>query len=458
MKFHALKIIVVDDDESIRISLKQVLAKEGHVTTVVENGLLALEQLKSNQFDLAFVDLKMPGIDGMSLLKEIRKHDPRTDVVIITGFATVETAVEAMKYGAYDYIQKPFSVETIRQVLKKIVEKRAILQTGEIRQLKFDRNGQIETIIGESPRMLEVYDLVQKVAPTDSTVLITGETGTGKELIAKAIHFNSLRKKKPFLTVDCNSLVETLFESELFGHVKGSFTGAVATKHGSFELANGGTFFFDEIGNISLNIQSKILRVIQEKEIRRVGATDTIKVDVRVIAATNKDLRQAVEDGSFREDLFYRISVIPVHLPPLHDRKEDIIPLANHFLEKYNLRRRRSLKGFQPMVKEIFMNYFWHGNVRELENVVERAVVIEDNDEITLSSLPSHLRGDTLHTEANSYEIVSLEMLEKSHIIKALKATDWNRSKTARLLRIDRKTLYDKIKRYQIETQKNSNK
>lgn len=458
MKFHALKIIVVDDDESIRISLKQVLAKEGHVTTVVENGLLALEQLKSNQFDLAFVDLKMPGIDGMSLLKEIRKHDPRTDVVIITGFATVETAVEAMKYGAYDYIQKPFSVETIRQVLKKIVEKRAILQTGEIRQLKFDRNGQIETIIGESPRMLEVYDLVQKVAPTDSTVLITGETGTGKELIAKAIHFNSLRKKKPFLTVDCNSLVETLFESELFGHVKGSFTGAVATKHGSFELANGGTFFFDEIGNISLNIQSKILRVIQEKEIRRVGATDTIKVDVRVIAATNKDLRQAVEDGSFREDLFYRISVIPVHLPPLHDRKEDIIPLANHFLEKYNLRRRRSLKGFQPMVKEIFMNYFWHGNVRELENVVERAVVIEDNDEITLSSLPSHLRGDTLDTEANSYEIVSLEMLEKSHIIKALKATDWNRSKTARLLRIDRKTLYDKIKRYQIETQKNSNK
>ncbi|MCI0494456.1 sigma-54 dependent transcriptional regulator [candidate division KSB1 bacterium] len=456
MKIHTLKIIVVDDDAAIRFSLKQVLEKEGHITAVVENGLLALEQLKSNHFDLAFVDLKMPGIDGMSLLKEIRNYDPRTDVVIITGFATIETAVEAMKYGAYDYIQKPFSIESIRQVLNKIVEKRAILQTGEIKRLKFDRNGQIETIIGESPRMLEVYELVQKVAPTDSTVLITGETGTGKELIAKAIHYNSLRKDKPFLTVDCNSLVETLFESELFGHVKGSFTGAVATKHGSFELANGGTFFFDEIGNISLNIQSKILRVIQEKEIRRVGATETIKVDVRVIAATNKNLRQAVENDTFREDLFYRISVIPVHLSPLRERKEDIIPLANHFLEKYNQRRRRALTGFHPIVKENLLNYSWPGNVRELENIVERSVVIEDNDEITLSSLPSHLRGDSAQAETSSHEIVSLELLEKSHIIKALKATEWNRSKTARLLRIDRKTLYDKIRRYQIEPHEES--
>ena len=453
MAVHTLKVLVVDDDEAIRISLKQVLVKEGHITTVAENGLLALEQLKRNHFDLALVDLKMPGIDGMSLLKEIRNHDPSTDVVIITGFATVETAVEAIKYGAYDYIQKPFSIETIRQVLNKIAEKRSVLQTGEIKQLKFDRNGEIETIIGESPRMHEIYDLVQKVAPTDSTVLITGETGTGKELIAKAIHFNSLRKKKPFLTVDCNSLVETLFESELFGHVKGSFTGAVATKHGSFELANGGTFFFDEIGNISLNIQSKILRVIQEKEIRRVGATDTIKVDVRVIAATNKDLRQAVDKGTFREDLFYRISVIPIHLPPLRDRKEDIIPLANHFLAKYNQRRKRALKGFHSTVKEVFLNYSWHGNVRELENVVERSVVIEDNDEITFSSLPSHLRGNSSQIDATSHEIVSLELLEKSHIIRTLNATDWNRSKTARLLGIDRKTLYDKIKRYQIEPQ-----
>jgi len=450
MSSQTLKILVVDDDESIRISFKQALAKDGHQATVIENGNLALEHVKKNQFDLAFVDLKMPGIDGMEVFKQIRNVSPKTDVVIITGFGTVETAVEAMKYGAYDYIQKPFAVETIRQVINKILEKKAILKDAKTKQLKFDRNGQIETLIGESPRMLEVYDLVQKVAPTDSTVLITGETGTGKELIAKAIHFNSLRKNKPFLTVDCSSLVETLFESELFGHVKGSFTGAIATKHGSFELANGGSFFFDEIGNISLNIQAKILRAIQEREIRRVGATETIKVDVRVVAATNKSLRQAVEEGTFRDDLFYRISVIPIHLPPLRERKEDIIPLANHFLEKYNQRRWKALKGFSSKVREIFLNYTWPGNVRELENIVERAVVIEDNDEVTSSSLPSQLWGVGNQRELLSQEIKSLEQLEREHIGNALKATDGNRSKTARLLGIDRKTLYDKIKRYDI--------
>ena len=451
MALSGLKILVVDDDETIRISFGQVLAKDGYSAAIVENGSLALEQLKNNQFDLAFIDLKMPGMNGMDLLKHVRTKNPRLDVVIITGYGTVETAVEAIKFGAYDYIQKPFSIDTIRQVLNKIVEKRAILKNAKTRQLKFDRDGRVETIIGESSRMIEVYELVQKVAPTDSTVLITGETGTGKELIAKAIHFNSLRKNKPFLTVDCNSLVETLFESELFGHVKGSFTGAIATKHGSFELANGGTFFFDEVGNISLNIQAKILRAIQEKEIKRVGATETIKVDVRVIAATNKDLRHAVVDGSFREDLFYRISVIPVHLPPLRERKEDIIPLANHFLEKYNQRRLRSLRGFSSRAKEIFQSYTWPGNVRELENVVERAVVIEDDDEVTISSLPSHIRGVGSQKEPMSQEIKSLEQLEREHIINSLKATDGNRSKTARLLGIDRKTLYDKIKRYNIE-------
>ena len=451
MSPHHLKILLVDDDESIRISFKQVLAKDGHPATIVENGSLALEHVKKDHFDLAFVDLKMPGIDGMEVLKQIRNLSPKTDVVIITGFGTVETAVEAMKYGAYDYIQKPFPVKTIRQVLNKIVKKRNILKDVRAKQLKFNRNGQIETIIGESPRMLDVYDLVQKVAPTDSTVLITGETGTGKELIAKAIHFNSHRTNKPFLAVDCSSLVETLFESELFGHVKGSFTGAIATKHGSFELANGGSFFFDEIGNISLNIQAKILRAIQEREIKRVGATETIKVDVRVIAATNTNLRQAVEDGTFREDLFYRISVIPIHLPPLRERKEDIIPLANHFLEKYNQRRVKALKGFNSRVKEIFLNYSWQGNVRELENVVERAVVIEDAHEITVASLPPHIKGVESQTERVDQEIKNLGQLEKEHIIKTLKATDGNRSKTARLLGIDRKTLYDKIKRYGIE-------
>ncbi len=446
-----LKILVVDDDEAIRISLEKLFAKTNHLAVIVENGAQALEKVKSRQFDLAFIDLKLPGMSGIDLLKQIRAISPRIDIVIITGYGTVETAVEAMKYGAYDYIQKPFSLETIRQVLDKIIQKRAILQGASTPRLKFDRDGQVETIIGESPRMLEVYELVQKVAPTDSTVLITGETGTGKELIARAIHFNSLRKNKPFLTMDCSSLVETLFESELFGHVKGSFTGAIATKHGSFELANGGTFFFDEIGNISLNIQAKILRAIQEREIRRVGSTETIKVDVRVIAATNKDLRQAVEHGTFREDLFYRISVIPIHLPPLRERKEDIIPLANYFLEKYNQRRLKALRGFSASVKDIFIRYHWPGNVRELENIVERAVVIEDGDEVSVTSLPSHLWLDGDQKSMVSAKVKTLEELEREHIIHALKATDGNRSKTARLLGIDRKTLYDKIKRYEID-------
>ncbi len=446
-----LKILVVDDDEAMRVSFEKFLAKEGHLAVIVENGAQALEKIRSRQFDLAFIDLKLPGIDGIELLKLIRAKNPRLDIVIITGYGTVETAVEAIKLGAYDYIQKPFSLEAIRQVINKIQEKRTILRNAAARQLKFDRDGQIETIIGESPRMIEVYELVQKVAPTDSTVLITGETGTGKELIARAIHFNSLRKDKPFLTMDCGSLVETLFESELFGHVKGSFTGAIATKHGSFELANGGSFFFDEIGNISLSIQAKILRAIQEREIRRIGSTETIKVDVRVIAATNKNLRQAVEQGSFREDLFYRISVIPIHLPALRERKEDIMPLANYFLQKYNQRRLKALRGFSPKVKEIFLNYSWPGNVRELENIVERAVVIEDSDEVTVASLPSHLWVAAGRQEMGSPQIKSLEELEREHIIQALKVTDGNRSKTARLLGIDRKTLYDKIKRYQIE-------
>ncbi|MDZ7330797.1 MAG: sigma-54 dependent transcriptional regulator [candidate division KSB1 bacterium] len=445
-----LKVLVVDDDEAIRVSFEKFFAKSDHIAVIVENGAQALERIKSRQFDLAFVDLRLPGISGIDLLKKIRTMNPRMDIVIITGYGTVETAVEAMKFGAYDYIQKPFSLETIRHVLDKILEKRTILQNVRARRLKFDREGQVETIIGESPRMIEVYELVQKVAPTDSTVLITGETGTGKELIARAIHFHSLRRNKPFLTMDCSSLVENLFESELFGHVKGSFTGAIATKHGSFELANGGTFFFDEIGNISLNIQAKILRAIQEREIRRVGSTETIKVDVRVIAATNKDLRQAVEEGTFREDLFYRISVIPIHLPPLRERKEDIIPLANYFLEKYNQRRLKALRGFSAAVKDIFIRYHWPGNVRELENVVERAVVIEDGDEVSITSLPSHLWFDGNQQELTSPKIKSLEELEREHIIHVLKATDGNRSKTARLLGIDRKTLYDKIRRYQI--------
>ncbi len=446
-----IKILVADDDESIRLSFKILLEKEGYQANIVENGDRASELLKEQAYDLAFIDLKMPGLGGLDVLKIITENFPKTKVIIVTGFGTVDSAVKAMKYGAVEFVEKPFTPNSIRNILKKYVRDEPLLSDKITKQLKFKGNEQIESIIGTSPLMTDIYNLVHKVAPTDSTVLITGETGTGKELIAKAIHFNSHRKDMPFLTVDCCSLVESLFESELFGHVKGSFTGAIATKHGSFELANDGTFFFDEIGNISLNIQAKILRAIQEKEIKRVGDTETIKVDVRVIAATNKDLRQAVQEGTFREDLFYRLSVIPIHLPSLRRRAEDILPLANHFLEKYNQKRKKTLAGFSPAVNEIFLKYNWQGNVRELENVIERAVVIEEKNIITISSLPFHIREFADKKITKHSPIKSLEQLEEQHIINVLETTNWNRSKSAKLLGIERKTLYDKIKRYNIE-------
>lgn len=451
MAYDKLNILIVDDEPIIRKSLSQIFSRDGYEASLAADGPTALDLLKKNYFHIAFVDLKMPGMTGHEVLKEIKKRSPATEVVIITGYGTVETAVEAMKIGAYDYITKPFTPKAIRLIMKKIIVKRNLSGVSQQKNLVITYNDKGDAIIGSTPRMQEIYQLILKVAPTDSTVLISGESGTGKELIARAIHYNSHRKDKPFLTVDCGSLVETLFESELFGHVKGSFTGAIATKHGSFELAHGGTFFFDEISHISLSIQAKILRAIQEKEIKRVGATETIKVNVRVIAATNEELRRLVQENKFREDLFYRLSVIPIHLPPLRERKPDIIPLANHFLKKYNQRRKRNINGISKIVQENLLNYNWPGNVRELENVIERAVVIEDANEITYSSLPTHIRGTEHGTGADQFEIRRLDQIEKEYIIKTLKATSWNRSRTAKLLGIDRKTLYDKIKRYKIQ-------
>lgn len=451
MALKSFNILVADDEEIIRTGIRQILVKDGHKVFLAVDGIEATKIANERHIDIAFVDLKMPKKNGLQVLNEIKSISPSTEVVIITGYAAVETAVDAMKNGAYDYISKPFTPNTIRLVLQKIDEKHALL-TDEVKQdITLEFNDSHDVIVGSSVRMLQTYELIHKVAPTDSTVLITGESGTGKELIAKAIHHNSLRRGKPFLTVDCGSLVETLFESELFGHIKGSFTGAVATKHGSFELAHKGSFFFDEISNISLSIQAKILRAIQEKEIKRVGATETIKVDVRVIAATNEDLRSLVEQGTFREDLFYRLSVIPIHLPPLRERKDDIIALTTHFLQKYNKRRNRNIQGISDRVRNLLLNYQWPGNVRELENVMERAVVIEDSDQITFSSLPGHIKNEEMDTRESEASVRPLEDIEMDYISKALKLTNWNRSKTARLLGIDRKTLYDKIKKYNIQ-------
>jgi len=446
-----LRVIVIDNDQTIRDGCQRVLEEDGHAVATAEDGIQGVDLLKTSSFDLALIDFKMPGLDGLQVLKQLKKLSPKTEAVMITAYASVETAVKAMRLGAYDYIAKPFAPNEIRNVVAKISEKKLLLGDDIEEEWKIELDGRTDILIGDSPRMREVFKLVKKVAPTDSTILIYGESGTGKELIARAIHYNSLRMNKTFMTVDCGSLVDTLFESELFGHEKGAFTGAVATKHGSLELAHGGTFFFDEIGNISLNLQAKILRAIQEREIRRVGSSKTIKIDVRVIAATNRDLRRSVEEGTFREDLFYRLSVIPIYLPSLEERKEDVLPLTEHFIAKYNKRRKREILGISKAAKNMLLEYKWPGNVRELENVVERAVIIEESNEITPVSLPIHVQKERTAAAAGDFEIQRLDQIEKEHIIKTLQAVKWNKSKTAKLLGIDRKTLYDKILRYGIK-------
>ncbi len=369
-------ILVIDDEETIRDSCQQAMSREGNKVEVAEDGIKGLAMLEKESFDLVIVDLKMPGLNGMDVLKRIKEEEPEIVVVVITGYATVETAVEAMKAGAYDYIPKPFTPESLRLIVNRALEKRRLsLENILLRAQLKDRIG-ADVIIGQSPPMLEVARLAGEVAPTDSNVLISGEAGTGKELIARAIHSQSNRNDKPFIVVDCGNLVESLFENELFGQVKSSSTGATETKYGRLEVANGGTVFFDEVGNIGMNIQAKLLRVLQEKQITRVGGSRVTRVDVRVIAATNRDLLKCIEQGTFRKDLFYCLSVVPIVLPPLRGRKEDIPLLANHFLKKFNEQREKNVTDFSDQAMKVLTEYNWPGNVGELENVIERAVVL----------------------------------------------------------------------------------
>jgi DNA-binding NtrC family response regulator len=445
-------VLIVDDDDTIRNGCQLLLKNEGYSVVATSDPREGLRLVKEKNFPIVFVDYKMPKMTGIEFLRQIRQQNPNTDVVMITGFASIEMAIDAIRLGAYDYIPKPFMPDKILAVVAKLKEKHALLSGQGQGTLSLEFDGKPIVIIGKSPVMQELFRMIGKVAPTDSTVLIYGESGTGKELVAKAIHANSGRSQKAFYTMDCGSLVESLFESELFGHVKGSFTGATATKHGAFELANGGTFFFDEIGNISLNIQAKILRAIQEREIKRIGDTKPIAVDVRVIAATNLDLRRAVEEGIFREDLYYRLSVIPIRLPALRERKGDIPLLTEYFIEKHSRRKgMHTVKSISAEALGAMQNYSWPGNVREMENVIERAVIIEESEEISLSSLPGYLRKTKEKDEKNDdLKQLPLAEIEKEHIGKVLGATKRNISQTAKILGIDRKTLYDKIKKYDL--------
>ncbi len=446
-------ILVVDDEESMRDSCRQTLSRDGNRVEVAENGSKGLTMLAAGSFDIVILDLKMPGLSGMEVLKKIRQDDPEAMVIVITGYATVESAVEAMKRGAYDFIPKPFTPDSLRTIVKRALDRRDLALENVLLRGELRASFGPEVIVSQSESMRKIEELVQKVGPTDSTVLVSGESGTGKELVARAIHRYSSRKDKPFVAVDCGSLVENLFESELFGHVKGSFTGATATKYGRFELANGGTLFFDEIGNIGINIQTKLLRVLQEREITKVGSAQIIKVDVRIVAATNKDLRKAVETETFREDLFYRLSVVPITLPALRERRDDIPLLADYFLKKYNTKRKKNIRAISDRAMNALIEYDWPGNVRELENAIERAIVLAENDTVKPSDLlyyglsvetPSRPDTDT----AEPHRLVDVE---KEHIAKALKMFNGHKGKTAKWLGIDRKTLRSKLVRYAVE-------
>ena len=447
----AIRILVVDDEKIIRDGCSRILAREGYAVFTAESGEEALERFDLEPFDLVLLDVKMPGLGGIEALTRLKEMDPGLTILIITGYPSIETAVKAIKLGAYDYVTKPFTPDVLRIAVNRALERKSLVTENQHLRQQLSMKNEDDTIIGQSESMHNLYELVRRTAPTDSTVLITGESGTGKELIARAIHDYSLRNEREFVTVDCSALVETLLESELFGHVKGSFTGAIQAKYGSFELANGGTFFFDEIGNLSLDIQAKLLRVIQEKEIKPVGGEKTIKIDVRIIAATNQDLRKAISQKSFREDLYYRLNVVPIHLPPLRDRKEDIPLLVNHFLKRYNKKKEVPVTKVEPGTTKLLMSYDWPGNVRELENGIERALILEDGDALLPRCFPWLVEQGQMRIPTGNGKIYGLEELEKEHIERVLGETKGHKGKTANLLGIDRKTLYQKIKKYGLD-------
>jgi len=439
-----VRILVVDDEMIVCESCKRILEEEEYEVETALSGKEAFEKMKANPFDIVITDLKMPGIDGMEVLRTFRKEYPDSIIIMITGFSTVETAVEAIKLGAFDYIPKPFTPDEVSIVVKKAIEKKSLmLENVYLRQELQEKYG-FHNIVGKSKKMQEIYRVIAKVATTDSTVLIYGQSGTGKELIARAIHFNSPRREKQFVPVDCAVLSENLLESELFGHVRGSFTGAVTTKPGLFEVADGGTVFLDEVGNISLSIQAKLLRVLQEREFTPVGGTKAKKVDIRLIAATNKDLEKMIKEETFREDLYYRLNIVPIYLPGLRERPEDIPLLAVHFLKKYAEEMGKAIKGFTPEAMEKLMRYPWPGNVRELENVIERTVVMIDDEMVRVEHLilPGQQEKEILENQIpmTSEELKevkkqvrekAVEEIERAFVLNALERHQWNVTRAA---------------------------
>jgi nitrogen regulation protein NR(I) len=481
-------VLVVEDDETIQNVLKSFLEKKGFEVTLAQNGEAALDLLRTETFDLVLTDLVMPGKGGMEVLKGAAASQPDTPVIVVTGFGTVQSAVEAMRAGAFDYLTKPFNLEELMIVLNKALSVSKLQKENVMLKMQLKKKYVFKGIIGDSPSMQAVYELIEKIADTDSTVLITGESGTGKELVARTIHYNNTRRAHgPFVALNCAAIPKDLLASELFGHEKGAFTGAIAARPGRFELAQGGTLFLDEVGELDPALQVKLLRVLQEREFQRVGGVKTIKVDVRILAATNADLDKATKEGTFREDLFYRLNVIPLHLPPLRSRPEDIALLTAHFVREFSQKRKREPLIFAPETADCLMKYRWPGNVRELENLIERLSILVNGRAVQVPDLPEKLHGlnyadrgpliksaqptaggaEGLTVPAGRFAGIELDesgidlngmisSMERHVIQQALGRTGGVRSKAAELLGLNRTTLLEKMKKMGIETRKRS--
>ena len=446
------RLLVVDDDESLRWVTQAQLQQSGYDVAAAADGNAALEAMRQVPPDLVITDLKMPGMSGLELLRKIREDYPEIIVIMVTAFGTVENAVEAMKAGAYDYITKPVNMDEMKLIVNRGLEHLGLQEEVRLLRSNLDHKYGFENILGRSKSLLYVLDMASRAAQATSTVLIRGETGTGKELLAKAIHFNSRRKDRPFVTINCGAIPKDLLESELFGHAKGSFTGALANKRGKVELADGGSLFLDEIGELPLELQVKLLRLIQQGEIEKLGIVGTATVDVRIIAATHRNLQAMIEDGAFREDLYYRLAVIPLELPPLRERADDTPELVQHFFIKAKDQQGRPDLVLPTRLLPYFSGYTWPGNVRELENIIERIVVLARGDEITVNDLPDFLRRERAAVEALHLDLpphgISLEAVEKELIMRALEKFNGNQTHAAQYLDISRKTLIYRMEKF----------
>jgi two-component system response regulator HydG len=445
-------VLVVDDDPAHRTMLRTLLTGWGYTIFEADDGSTAIEKVQEKAFDLILMDIRMIKVSGLEALNEIKAFNPAIPVIIMTAYSSVETAVEALKSGAYDYLTKPIDFDELRLAMERAMDHRQLKEENRLLRQSLGNHFDRQNIIGRSPAMVRLLETVAQVAPSEATVLITGDSGTGKEMIAGAIHFNSSRKDGPFVKLNCAAITETLLESELFGHEKGAFTGAHKRKEGRFRQAHGGSIFLDEISEMSLAMQVKLLRVLQDREVTRVGGEEVIKVDVRLIAATNKDLLQEIEAGRFREDLFYRLNVVTLNMPPLRERREDVPLLAKHFLEMFCEKNSKKIKGFTPQAMDQLLRYDWPGNVRELMNAVERAVVLSSSEYLDEEEMPLVLKEKIAEGEEHPKEAIPgdlpLEEVEKASILSTLELTGGNKSEAARRLGITRRTLHKKLKKY----------